>query len=98
MVEEKNNIEKNEKQDQETTLDDKKYQNPELRDINVKIPSSKDEKEMQKIREKLEDFKKFILTKFKFVTAIGIIPPQAAQMFDDENELNDEERKEKEEI
>ncbi|MEK6871482.1 MAG: nucleotidyltransferase domain-containing protein [Nanoarchaeota archaeon] len=84
------------KEPQETSLDDKKYQNPELRDVNVpNAPSSKEEKEMQKMREKLEDFKKFILTIVKTVSAIGIIPPQAAHFFDDENELKEEEKKEK---
>src|SRR3989344_1736169 len=52
----------------------------------------KDHKEM---REKLDEFKNFILSKYKFITAIGIIPPQAAEMFDEENELKEEERKEK---
>ncbi|MEN9626351.1 MAG: hypothetical protein RL557_679 [archaeon] len=80
----------------ETTLDDRKYQNPDLKDVNVpNAPNSKDEKEMQKMREKLDDFKKFILEKYKFVNAIGIIPPQAAVIFDEENELKEEEKKEK---
>jgi len=86
---EKNKEEKKE----EISLDDRKYQNPELKEAAMSIP--KDDKEMQKIREKLEEFKNFITTKFKFVNAIGIIPPQAANMFDDENELTEEERKEK---
>lgn len=80
----------------ETTLDDKKYQNPELRNVDVpQAPSSKDQKEMQKVREKLEGLKKFITSKFKFVSGIGIIPPQAAEIFDEENELSEEEKKEK---
>ncbi len=79
----------------ETSLDDRKYQNPELKDAGVPAVSSKDEKEMQKMREKLEDFKKFILNKYKFVNAIGIIPPQAAVIFDEENELKEEEKKAK---
>src|SRR3989344_3427013 len=80
----------------ESSLDDKKYQNPELRDMNVpNAPNSKEEKEMQKMREKLEEFKKFILTNVKATSAIGIIPPQAAALFDEENELKEEEKKEK---
>ena len=48
-------------------LDDKKYQNPDLKNAAeaVKQPSAKDEKEMQKVREKLEDLKKFITNKYK---------------------------------
>ena len=79
-----------------SSLEDKKYQNPELKNIEVsQAVSSKDEKEMQKAREKIDNLKKFILSKFKFVSAIGIIPPQAADLLDDENELNEEEKKEK---
>jgi uncharacterized protein (UPF0332 family) len=94
----KENSEKQEdnKQDYELSLDDKKYQNPELKDVKVpNQPSPKDEKEMQKVRESLESLKKFILNKYKFIQAIGIIPPQASEMFDEENELNDEEKKNK---
>jgi len=81
---------------QPESLDDKKYQNPELRNVDVpQAPSSKDQKEMQKVREKLDDLKKFIISKFKFVNGIGIIPPQAAEIFDEENELSEDEKKEK---
>ena len=78
----------------ETSLDDKEYQNPDIKGATAGL-SPKDEKEMQKVREKLEDLKKEICSKYKFTTAIGIIPPQAADMFDDENELTEAERKEK---
>ncbi len=78
----------------ETTLDDRKYQNPDLRGP-VSGITPEQEKEMQKTREELESLKKSIITKYKFIEAIGIIPPQAAQIFDDENELNEAERKEK---
>lgn len=82
--------------EQPKSLDDKKYQNPELRNVDVpQAPSPKDQKEMQQVREKLDGLKKFITSKFKFVSAIGIIPPQAAEIFDDENELSDKEKKEK---
>jgi len=87
--------EKNEKSEKtEISLDNKKYQNPELKNVKVEIPAA-EQKEMQKLREKLEGFKKFIITKYKFINAVGIIPPQAAQIFDEENELSEEERKEK---
>ncbi len=80
----------------ETSLDDKKYQNPELKNVSVpQAPTVQDQKDMQKVREKLDKLKKFIVSKYKFVSAIGIIPPQAAEIFDDENELTEEEKKEK---
>ncbi|MBR9705996.1 hypothetical protein GOV14_03110 [Candidatus Pacearchaeota archaeon] len=82
-------------QEEETTLDDKKYQNPDMPGPAPNQPSVKDEKEMKKAREEIEAIKKKILAKFKFINAIGIIPPQAAEMFDEENELSKEERKEK---
>ncbi len=55
----------------------------------------KTKKEMEKTREKLEKFKKTILKKYPFTLALGIIPPQAAEKFDEENELTEEEKKEK---
>jgi len=82
--------------DDSTSLDDKKYQTPELRKVEMpQAPSSKDQKEMQKVREELDSFKKKILSKYKFISGMGIIPPQAADMFDEENELTDEEKKDK---
>ena len=89
--------EKNQKNNsEETSLEDKKYQSPELRKVDVpQAPTPADNKEMQKVREKLEGLKKYINKKHKSVSGIGIIPPQAADLFDDENELTEEERKEK---
>jgi uncharacterized protein (UPF0332 family) len=93
MVEEKSQS----PSDNETSLDDKKYQNPDLKDAQnaVPQPSAKDEKEMEKVRKELDSLKKFILNKYKFVSAMGIIPPQAAELFDEENELPEEEKKHK---
>jgi len=80
----------------ETSLDDKKYQSPELRNVDFpQAPSPKDQEEMKKVREKLDSLKKFITSKYKFISAIGIIPPQAAEIFDEENELSEEEKKDK---
>jgi len=76
-------------------LDDKKYQNPNIRGDIPNLPNQKEEKEMQKVREKIESLKNFITKKYKFVNAIGIIPPQAAHIFDEENELSEEEKKKK---
>jgi len=50
-------------------------------------------KEMEKTRAKLEKFKKSVIKKYPFIEAIGIIPPQAAEKFDEENELTEEEKK-----
>ncbi len=52
-------------------------------------------KEMEKTREKLEKFKKSIVKKYPFTIAIGIIPPQAAEKFDEESGMSEEEKKEK---
>ena len=41
-------------------------------------------KEMEKTRAKLESFKKSIIKKYPFTLSIGIIPPQAAEKFDEE--------------
>lgn len=63
-----------------------------------KIPTDIPEevkKEMEKTREKLESFKKVVVKKYPFTLAMGIIPPQAAEKFDEENELTPEEKKQK---
>lgn len=52
-------------------------------------------KEMEKTRTKLNSFKKSVLRKYPFTIVIGIIPPQAAEKFDEENELSEDEKKEK---
>jgi predicted nucleotidyltransferase/uncharacterized protein (UPF0332 family) len=88
------NKDSNEKMNNETTLDDKKYQNPDLKSIPENV-SQANKEDMEKVRKDLEELKKYICSKYKFVTAMGIIPPQAADLFDDENELNEEERKKK---
>jgi len=88
--------EENQPENNETSLDDRKYQNPDLENVQVpQAPSPADQKEMLEVRKRLDKLQKFINKKFKFVTGIGIIPPQAAEMFDEENELTDEEKKEK---
>jgi len=63
-----------------------------------RLPGEIDEKakkEIDKTREKLEDFKKEVLKKFNFVIGMGIIPPQAAERFDEELGLTPEEKKDK---
>lgn len=74
------------------TLDDKRYQNADIKGpVNTITPEQ--EKEMEKVREKLDSLQKYIVQKHKYVSAIGIIPPQVAHIFDEENELNEEEKK-----
>ncbi|MFA7708143.1 MAG: nucleotidyltransferase domain-containing protein [Candidatus Pacearchaeota archaeon] len=90
------NEDSNERTNNEISLEDRKYQNPELKNVNApNQPSAKDEKKMEEMREKLESLKKFVIGKFKSIEAMGIIPPQASEMFDEENELSDEEKKNK---
>ena len=57
--------------------------------------SEKQKKEIDKTREKLESFKKEVIKKYPFTLALGIIPPQAADKFDDELGLTEQEKKEK---
>ena len=65
-------------------------------DPNQKLPGEMTEeakKEVDKTKQKLEEFKKEVLKKFPFTLAIGITPPQAAEKFDEELGLTDEEKK-----
>ena len=55
----------------------------------------KAKKEIDKTKEKLEDFKNQVIKKYDFVLSMGIIPPQAADRFDEELALTEEEKKEK---
>jgi len=70
-------------------------------DLNKKLPVAGQDipeevkKEMEETRKKLETFKKDILKNYPFTLALGIIPPQAAEKFDEENGLTEEERKAK---
>ena len=79
----------------DVSLDDKKYQSAEMKSMPANAPTPEQEKEMQKVREKLDNLKKWICKTYKGVTAIGIIPPQTAELFDEENELNKEEKEKK---
>ena len=85
--------------DESKTLDDKQYQSAEVNGKSIpnapNTPSPEQEKEMKKRREKLDSLKKSLTSKFKFIQGIGIIPPQASEIFDEENELSEEEKKKK---
>ncbi len=91
-MEEKIRAKKNNSEELGTSLDDKQYQNPEMKGMPANAPTPEQQKEMQKTRERLESLKKWICKNYKDVSAIGIIPPQAGGIFDDENELTKEER------
>jgi len=78
------------------SLDDRRYQNADIKGpINNSKLTPEQEKEMQKTREKLDSLQKYITTTYKFVNGIGIIPPQVAHIFDEENELTEAEKKAK---
>ncbi len=78
-----------------TSLDDKRYQNASIKGAVPNQPTPEQQKEMKKVQKELDEVKKWIRSKYKFTEAIGIIPPQAAEIFDEENELTEEEKKEK---
>lgn len=44
-------------------------------------------KEIEKIQENLKDFKKAIIKKFPYITAIGILPPPASPLIEEEEEV-----------
>ncbi len=52
-------------------------------------------KEIEKIKDKLEGFKKQITKKFPSILAVGLIPPQASKIVEEEEEIAEKETKEK---
>jgi archaellum component FlaC len=50
-----------------SSLDDRKYQNADIKGKLPNAPTPEQEKEMQKVREQIEELKKKILDKIKFV-------------------------------
>src|SRR3989338_5960791 len=44
-------------------------------------------KELEKIKEKLESFKKSLIKKFPFINSIGLLPPQATRIVEEEEEI-----------
>ena len=88
------------KEEDEPALDqtmDLKYQpgKPKLPSAISPEISEKAKKEMERTRERMEKLKKLIIKKYPFTLSLGIIPPQAADKFDEENELTEAEKKEK---
>ena len=75
----------------------------EVKDIsldysNKKIPgeiTEEQRKEMEKTKKELENLKRKILSRYKFSMAIGILPPQAAEKIEEEENVPLEEAKKK---
>jgi len=76
----------------------------EIRDIGIdyqqrkKMPvniSDEQREEMEKTRKELDSFKKKILNQYKFIFSIGIIPPQACEKIEEEEQVPEEEAKKK---
>ncbi|MFH0831442.1 MAG: nucleotidyltransferase domain-containing protein [archaeon] len=57
--------------------------------------SAEAKKELGKIKEKLDTFKKKLLKQFPFISAIGLLPPQASKLVEEEEEIPEQEAKEK---
>src|SRR3989344_3124287 len=52
-------------------------------------------KEMEKTRKDLDNFKNKVIKKYSFTIAIGILPPQAAEKIEEEEQVPIEEAKKK---
>ena len=52
-------------------------------------------KEMEKTQKELDNLKKKILKKYKFIESIGILPPQASEKIEEEERVPEEEAKKK---
>jgi predicted nucleotidyltransferase len=52
-------------------------------------------KEIERTRERLKEFKKDIVKKFPYIEALGILPPQATQIMEEEEEVQKESKDEK---
>ena len=68
-----------------------KVKEPEKQFEEEKI-SKEAQKRLEQLKSKVESFKKSILKKFPFISAIGIIHPQAIKLFEEEEEMKKEEK------
>lgn len=68
---------------------EKKYQIKTPEQLEKEIPEEV-KKEIEKIRENLREFKKSIIKKFPYIVAIGILPPPAAPLIEEEEEVHRE--------
>ena len=69
---------------------DKKYSNklPEIAETPDKV-----QKEMEKVKKELEKLKSFIIKKYPFTQAIGVLPPMSVKLFVEEEEVPKETEK-----
>ena len=63
--------------------------------LNLPEISEEQKKRIEQTRKELEKLKKKILKKYKFTLAIGIIPPQASERIEEEEDVPEEECKKK---
>ena len=87
-------VEKEEKEELNVKADTETETYEKLKDISKEIPEDV-KKEIDKLREKLKEFKKVIVKKFPYVEAIEILPPQATQLIEEEEEVQKEKPDEK---
>ncbi|UZE93626.1 MAG: nucleotidyltransferase domain-containing protein [Candidatus Pacearchaeota archaeon] len=73
----------------EKNKEGKKYEMEKIGDIEKQIPKEV-KKEIERIRDNLKDFKKALIKKFPYISAIGILPPPAAKIIEEEEEVEKE--------
>ena len=88
----KGNVERTEgsSEEAEKRLNDSLKQDkkqPKAEEIPEKV-----KKEMEQTKIKLESFKKELVKKFPFIDAVGLIPPQAAEIFEEDEEIQKNEK------
>lgn len=94
MAESKKKSEKSEKKETKEEKEESSQAQQEIIDNyeklqNVQIPEEV-KKEIERTREKLKQFQKELMKKFYYVQAIGILPPQATQLIEEEEEIKKE--------
>lgn len=75
-------MEKAKKQEREN----KSYEPKNLEDLEKEIPQEV-KKEIEKMRDNLKEFKKSIIKKFPYIDSIGILPPAASSLIEEEEEI-----------
>ena len=74
----------------ERTKEENKYNYAKgLADAEKQIPKSV-KKEIERIKDNLKEFKKSIVKKFSYISAIGLIPPLASKIIEEEEEVEKE--------
>src|SRR3990167_2346830 len=72
----------------------KKYEISSLKNMPSVTPQQQSI-DFNKLKDKLEDFKKKIVKKFPFTKALGILPPAASLMFEEDEAIPKEEAEKK---